>query len=427
MAGAQDGQLNNAPAIAAEIERVARTAYGRLVAILAAATGDIAAAEDGLAEAFARALEHWPEQGIPDNPESWLLTVARNRNKDRLRSSAHRTSLAGDTLEQMERRNDAAIARTMDSAQTDAVPDERLKLLFVCAHPAIDASIRTPLMLQTVLGLEAATIASAFAIPSATMAQRLVRAKRKIKQAAIPFTLPDRAQITDRLESVLEAIYGAYASHWLGTGPDALSADLCHEAMFLADLIVDLLPDHPEALGLASLMWFIHARRPARLSAGGAFVPLAQQDTSLWTPVALARARALLGRASAQRQLGRFQLEAAIQSIHAQRADGHPVNWQAIAQLYEGLMALAPTLGAGVARAAAVGEASGPQAGLAALAQLEDEAIRTFQPAWVTRARLLAQAGQTAEAASAYNRAIALTTDPATRRFLEDSRSRLNG
>lgn len=423
--------MTDAPAISSErsaaneVERVARTAYGRLIAILAKDTGDIAAAEDALADAFAKALENWADKGIPDSPESWLLTVARNRNKDRLRSSAHRTSLAGDTLEQMERRCDAAIAKTLDTSQTEELPDERLKLLFVCAHPAIDASIRTPLMLQSVLGLEAATIASAFAIPTATMAQRLVRAKRKIKQAAIPFILPDTTQMKERLESVLEAIYGAYASHWLRVDQDAASADLCHEAMFLADLVVDLLPDHPEALGLASLMWFIHARLPARTSPDGVFVPLWQQNPDLWDGMALSRAHALLERASAQKQLGRYQLEAAIQSVHAQRAEGQPINWHAIAQLYEGLMVLAPTLGAAVARAAAVGEAHGPDAGLNALAQLEEEAVKAFQPTWVTRAHLLARSGQISEANTAYGRAISLTTDPSTRRFLVQAQAKL--
>lgn len=423
--------MNDAPAkpdeqsIPTEIERVARSAYGRLIAILAKDTGDITAAEDALADAFAKALENWADKGIPDNPESWLVTVARNRNTDRLRSSAHKTSLAGDTLEEMERRSDAAIASTLNFLQTDAVPDERLKLMFVCAHPAIDASIRTPLMLQSILGLEAVTIASAFAVPTATMAQRLVRAKRKIKQAAIPFTLPDQSQMEERLESVLEAIYGAYASHWLSVDQDATSADLCHEAMFLADLIVDLLPDHAETLGLASLMWFIHARLPARTSQDEAFIPLSQQNPDLWNRMALSRAHALLERAGKQNQLGRYQLEAAIQSVHARRVVGETVDWQAIVQLYEGVMALAPTLGAAVARAAAVGEAYGPDAGLRALEKLGDDSVKAFQPAWAARAHLLAKSEQIGEADNAYEKAIALTTDPPVRRFLAHRRAEL--
>lgn len=424
-------QMTNAPAkpdersIPTEIERVARTVYGRLIAILAKDSGDIAAAEDALADAFARALENWAAKGIPDNPESWLVTVARNRITDRLRSSAHKTSVAGDTLEEMERRSDAAIASTLNILQTGAVPDERLKLMFVCAHPAIDASIRTPLMLQSVLGLEADTIASAFAVPTATMAQRLVRAKRKIKQAAIPFILPDQSQMKERLESVLEAIYGAYASHWLSVDQDATSADLCHEALFLADLIVDLLPDHAETLGLASLMWFIHARLPARASNDEAFVPLSKQDPGLWNRMALSRAHALLERAGEQNQLGRYQLEAAIQSVHARRAMGEAVNWQAIVQLYEGVMALAPTLGAAVARAAAVGEAYGPDAGLGALEKLEDDSVKAFQPAWVVRAYLLTKSGQINAAQNAYEKAIALTTDLPVRRFLAHQRAEI--
>ncbi|MBV6657861.1 MAG: RNA polymerase subunit sigma-70 [Devosiaceae bacterium] len=403
------------------MERVARTAYGRIVAILAKRTGDLAAAEDALADAFAQALRKWPEDGIPKNPESWLVTVARNRDTDRLRSSAHRTQIAGDALSTLERRADAAIAETMNSLAIDTIPDERLKLMFVCAHPAIGAEIRTPLMLQTILGLDAATIGTAFAVPAATMAQRLVRAKAKIKQAAIPFELPDQDVMPERLDSVLEAIYGAYATHWMAAsgGTQGTARDLCQEALFLADLIVDLLPDHAEALGLAALVWFIHARSAARLDETGALVPLDQQDTALWNRMALARAQALLGRASAQRTLGRYQLEAAIQSVHAARAETGRTDWGALVQLYEGVLALAPTLGAAVAQAAAVGEAHGPEAGLRALERLDAKALESFQPAWATRAHLLAGTANHLAARSAFQRAIDLATDVPSRRHLE--------
>jgi RNA polymerase sigma-70 factor (ECF subfamily) len=424
MAGSPVNDEVSRPAIHKQIEHVARTAYGRLIALLARGTQDIALAEDALADAFAKALQTWPANGIPDNPEGWLLTVARNRTIDRLRSSAHKTSLAGDTLEEMEHRSHAAIVSTLTMLQTEELPDERLKLMFVCAHPAIDAAVRTPLMLQSVLGLDATTIATAFAVPTATMAQRLVRAKRKIKQAAIPFVLPERSQMSPRLECVLEAIYGAYSSDWLTSDRDETSADLYHEAMFLADLIVDLLPSNAEALGLASLMWFIHSRRSTRIC-DGRYVPLGEQDTMRWNRTALARAQTLLERAGKQNRLGRYQLEAAIQSIHARRIMGEEVNWHAIVQLYEGVMTLAPTLGAAVARAAAVGEAYGPEAGLNALATIDNNAAHAFQPAWVTRAHLLAQSGKLSEADEAYQRALSLTTDPMVRRFLQNKHNQL--
>ena len=407
-----------------QIEHVARTAYGRLLAILARETGDIATAEDVLADAFTRALTTWADKGPPDNPESWLLTAARNRNRDRLRSSHHRTSLAGDTLEEMESRADAAIASTMTRLTTSDLPDERLKLMLVCAHPAIDERMHTPLMLQTVLGLDAKAIATAFAVPSATMAQRLVRTKAKIKQAAIPFAVPESHVLSERLDAVLEAIYGAFAADWQLTG-DAAGAgdahgasDLAREALFLADLMVGLMPDHAETLGLAALLWFGHSRSGTRIDCDGCLVPLDEQPAESWDKTALSRARALLRRASGHGKLGRYQIEAAIQSVHADRLETDRVNWTAIVQLYEGLMHLAPTLGAAVARAAAVGRAYGPSAGLSALDQVAPADAEAFQPAWAVRAHLLAERGDGEAAHRAYQRAIDLTTNLAQRRFL---------
>lgn len=413
--------MNNASTVTSHVDQVARNSYGRLIAILAKQTGDIAAAEDALADAFAKALTTWPETGIPAQPEGWLLTVARNRDRDRLRSSAHRTSLGGDTLEDMEAHADAAISTTMTLLETNQFSDERLKLMAVCAHPAIDASARTPLILQTVLGLEASTIATAFAIPAATMAQRLVRAKRKIKQAAIPFTVPSADALEERLEVILEAVYGAYAAEWAGAIPSLAHdpQDLRIEALFLADLLVDLQPDHAETLGLAALLWFSQSRLSARFDDQGTFIPLVEQDPSQWDPVAMRRARTLLQRASAVGKLGRFQLEAAISSVHAARAQSGTTDWTAIVQLYEGLMAIAPTLGAAVARAAAVGEAHGAKAGLAALDVISDTDCQSFQPAWATRAHLLRANADEKGARQAFEKAIALTTNLPLRRYLE--------
>ena len=413
------------PQTASHIERVARTAYGRLVAILARETGDIATAEDVLADAFSKAMTSWAEQGPPKNPEGWLLTVARNRNRDRLRSSHHRTAMAGDTLDEMERRADAAIATTMALLDTHDFPDERLRLMFVCAHPAIDERMHTALMLQTVLGLDAKTIATAFAVPSATMAQRLVRTKSKIKQACIPFTLPDGNIFEDRIDSVLEAIYGAFAADWQrevqdpDQAPEQGHPDLAEEALFLIDLLVSLVPDHAETRGLAALLWFSHSRAHARTDADGCLVPLEDQPTREWDHLAIERARAHLQKASTLSRLGRYQLEAAIQSVHAEWAESGEINWTAIVQRYEGLMHIAPTLGAAVARAAAVGHAYGTTAGLNALAQVDERDLKAFQPAWAVRAHLLAQSGQTQSACVAYRRALDLTTHLAQRRFLE--------
>jgi predicted RNA polymerase sigma factor len=281
-------------------DAVARRSYGKLVAFLAARTRDVAAAEDALSEAFASALKNWPLNGCPANPEGWLLTVARRKLIDVARRQAHRRNVAGD-LQLLAEELDAAVADT-------EIPDQRLALMFACAHPAIDAGIRAPLILQVVLGLDAATIASAFLMSPATMGQRLVRAKNKIREARIPFRIPEREELCDRLDTVLDAIYAAFTEGWIdAAGTDIARRDLADEAIFLGRLVTELLPAEPEALGLLALMLHAEARRRARRNVDGEYVPLADQDPALWDSRMIDEAEAILLRASVLGSIGRYQ------------------------------------------------------------------------------------------------------------------------
>ncbi len=391
----------------ARAEDVARAAYGKLIAMLASRSGDIIAAEDALSDAFVAALKTWPARGIPDKPEAWLLTVAKNRRIDQARKDAR--LVITDEAETM------ADATAIEPEETHL--DERLKLMFVCAHPAIDETIRTPLMLQTVLGLEAEQIAKAFLVKPATMAQRLVRAKKKIKSAGIPFVVPDSDAYPERMGAVLEAVYGAYAIDWLqGDG------DLSHEAFFLSNILAELAPDNPETLGLTALIGFIEARREARIL-DGVLVPVPEQDVERWDSRLIERSVSVLTQASLKRAVGsipgRFQLEAAIQSVHAARSVTGNTDWRALSQLYQGLMQAYPSIGGAVSRAAVVAEDAGPAEGLKMLDMIEYDGLDDYQPFYAVRAHCLAKLDRTAEAAEAYAKAIALCLDQPSKLWLE--------
>jgi RNA polymerase sigma-70 factor (ECF subfamily) len=394
-------------------ELAARNSYGRLVAYLAAQTRDVAAAEDALGDAFLTALKTWTETGVPQNPEAWLLVTARHRLIDATRRGQVRDKILNTfKLCELESQTDPSF----DAAH---FPDDRLKLLFICAHPAIDATIHTPLMLQTVLGLNAAQIASAFMVAPATMSQRLVRAKAKIRDAGIAFELPEVEELSVRLAAVLEAIYAAYTNAWETIdGSDPRHQGLAEEAIWLVRLCIKLMPQEPEARGLLALMLYCEARRNARRTANGAYIPLLQQDTQLWSQPTIDEAERELARAATFKHLGRFQLEAAIQSIHAQRTVTQEVNWKALALLYEGLIQLSPTLGALVGHAAAIAKATGLTQGLGRLDELPSEAVKNYQPYWALKADLLKQLGCKSEAQKAYSRAIGLTESLAIREFL---------
>jgi predicted RNA polymerase sigma factor len=390
-------------------DAVARRSYGKLVAFLAAHTRDVAAAEDALSEAFASALADWPVKGCPSNPEAWLLTVARRKTIDVLR----RRRTGEIALGQLQ-----LLTEGLDAAAAYAeIPDHRLALMFACAHPALEAGIRAALMLQVVLGLNAKMIASAFLTSPAAMSRRLVRAKNKIRQAGIPFSMPDRDEVPGRLDTVLDATYAAFAEGWTDPGgTDVARRDLTEEAIFLARLVAELLPEEPEALGLLALMLHAEARRGARRNGDGEYVPLAEQDPALWDWQMI----------HALGSIGRYQLEAALQSAHVHRCRTGHANWAAVVQLYDALFALTGSPVVAINRALAIAEMHGATAALEAMPEAAaDMRLAEYQPYWAARAELLAKTGAHGEARRAYEIAIGLERDPAVRRFLQRRQSAL--
>ena len=404
-------------------DAVARRSYGKLVAFLASRTRDVASAEDALAEAFASALVDWPANGCPRNPEGWLLTVARRKLIDSVRR--RQTGEAAGTQLQIlaEGLEDAAAQAERDMQ----IPDKRLALLFACAHPAIEAGIRAPLMLQVVLGLDGETIASAFLVSPAAMRKRLSRAKEKIQQAGIPFSIPEREELPHRLDAVLEAIYAGFAEGWTDpSGTDAIRRDLTDEAIFLARLVVELLPQEAEGLGLLALMLHAEARRPARRNAAGEYVPLAEQDPAQWNSQMIEEAEGLLYQASSLETIGRYQLEAALQSAHAYRRRAGHNNWAEVVQLYDALFAITGSPVVAINRALAIAELHGPDAATEAIKDIAtDGRLNEYQPYWAARAELLSKTGAHDEARQAYEMAIGLERDMTVRAFLQKRQAAL--
>lgn len=400
-------------------DAVARRSYGKLVAFLAARSHDVAAAEDALSEAFVSALADWPRNGCPSNPEAWLLTVARRKFID-LTRRRHSGEVASEELRIM--------AEGLDAAAADAsIPDQRLALMFACAHPAIDPAIRAPLILQAVLGLDAAAISSAFLVSPATMSQRLVRAKHKIQQTGTPFCIPEREELPARLGAVLDAIYAAFAEGWSDPGgTDVVRRDLTAEALFLGRLVAELLPQEPEALGLLALMLHAEARRHARRNERGEYIPFAQQDPERWDSQMIDEAEGLLLRAGGLRVIGRYQLEAALQSAHVHRRRTGVGNWAAVVELYNALFAVSRSPVVAINRALALAELHSPSAALASLQDIAaDQRLTEYQPYWAARADLLARTGARDDARHAYEIAIGLERDPAVRQFLRQRQSGL--
>jgi RNA polymerase sigma-70 factor (ECF subfamily) len=399
-------------------EAVARRSYGKLVAFLAARTRNVAAAEDALAEAFAAALVDWPKHGVPDNPEAWLLTAARRKFLNSVRH-ARVEDAASDHLQMLSEEL---------SVGTDAeIPDQRLALMFACAHPAIDPAIRAPLILQTVLGLDAARIASAFLISPATMGQRLVRAKAKIREAHIPFSVPAQNELPPRLDDVLAAIYAAYAEGWNDAhGADAARRDLAEEAIWLGSLVAEMMPGEAEALGLLALMLYAEARRGARRNASGEFVPLDEQDPANWNAEMIARAEAILLDASKLNAVGRYQLEAALQSAHIDRRHKGDAEWVTIVRLYDALLSLSGSPVVALNRALAIAETEGAETALEIVDALEDPRLKSYQPYWAAKATLLTRTGAYDSAREAFDLAIGLEHDPAVRRFLQMQKAKLD-
>jgi RNA polymerase sigma-70 factor, ECF subfamily len=394
------------------VEAVFRREYGRCVATLIRFLGDIDAAEEAVQDAFTTAVARWPSEGQPPNPGAWIVTTARNRAIDRLR----RESVRDARHAQAHHLYGAGAADT--APQEEAVPDDRLRLIFTCCHPALNQPAQVALTLRLLGGLETPEIARAFFVPEATMAQRIVRAKRKIAAARIPYRVPAEAELPARLKPVLTVIYLIFNEGYAATAGSLMRLDLCGEAVRLARLLAGLMPDEPEAQGLLALLLLLHARSPARVSADGSLARLAEQDRRLWDRDMVAEGQAIV-RACVQRaRPGPYQVQAAVNAVHSLAPSFDRTDWRAILALYDQLYTLTPTPVVALNRAVALAEVRGPAAGLAAVETLRSPALDGYYLFHAARADLLRRLGRGEEAAAAYDAARALTANPVERAFL---------
>jgi RNA polymerase sigma-70 factor (ECF subfamily) len=416
--------------LATLLDDVFRREAGRVTATLIRVLGDIDLAEDAVAEAFAVATERWPADGVPPNPGGWLTTTARNRAIDRLRREATRDErhLAAHRLQETAMDADDHPSDPDLDDLVDVVPDDQLRLVFLCCHPALAPDAQVALTLRLLGGLETPEIARAFLVPEATMAQRIVRAKRKLRDNHAPYRIPSAAELPDRLPPVLAAIALIFTEgHTATSGATLVRTDLATDAIRLGRVLHELMPDEPEVTGLLALMLLTEARRDARLALDGSMVRLAEQDRARWDAALIVEGHELVRACLRRDRPGPFQVQAAIAAVHADAATAADTDWSQVVALYDQLFALRPDAVVALNRAVALGELHGPEAGLAAVATLDGVALDGYQPFHAARADLLARAGRGPEAAVAYDHAIALTTNPVEREFLERRRAGVTG